>query len=555
MVVTMSSLLETMNRLQDVFTTVGVSADTANLPQIVVLGSQSAGKSSVLENIVGRDFLPRGMGIVTRRPLILQLVNTEEQRSANGVEHVIWAEFLHRKGDVFTDFEQVKQEIVMDTDRIAGTSKGISAKPLHLKIFSSSTPNLTLIDLPGLTKVPVGGQPEDIELQIEQLVMDYVANENAIILAITPGNQDIATSDALKVARKSDPFGERTIAVITKVDLMERGTATMNLLKGVTLPVKLGIVGVINRSQVDIEEGKTIKLSLDNEEKYFAKNHPTISSKMGTSFLSERLSIILMGHVKKCLPALRSRVSHLRGVQEAIITDLGRPITKKGHAILELINTFCEEFRCVINGNSSHIQTTEIAGGAKLFYIFQDTFGKALEEFDPMTGLSLSDVRHAVRNSMGTRPSLFVPEIAFEMLVKRQIALLRDLCLRVVDLSYDELANSISIACARHFERFDNLKLAAMTSGIALLSERLAPTRDMVENLLSIEQSYINTNHPDFFYRYRNVSDRFKTTSPGQSNEQDLAAASVETRTSICDKRGKVSLYFLIAFIDFITGG
>ena len=102
MVVTLSSLLETMNKLQDVFTTVGVSADSMNLPQIVVVGSQSAGKSSVLENIVGRDFLPRGMGIVTRRPLILQLVNTEEQCSANDTEHMIWAEYLHRKCEIFT---------------------------------------------------------------------------------------------------------------------------------------------------------------------------------------------------------------------------------------------------------------------------------------------------------------------------------------------------------------------------------------------------------------------------------------------------------------------
>ena len=395
----------------------------------------------------------------------------------------------------------MKQEIVLDTERVAGRQKTISPIPIHLKIFSNSTPNITLVDLPGLTKVPVGDQPEDIESQIEELVLTYMQNENAIILAITPGNQDIATSEAIKVARKVDPGGERTIAVVTKVDLMERGIQTMNLLKGVTLPVKLGLVGVINRSQQDIENGKSIKSALEQEEKYFVKNHPNISSKMGTSYLSERLSIILMGHVKKCLPSLRARVSHMRGAQEATIVDLGRPITRPGPAILDLINTFCEEFRRIINGNSSHIQTTEISGGAKLFYIFQDTFGKALEDFDPMSGLTLSDVRHAVRNSMGTRPSLFIPEIAFEMLVKRQIALLRDICLRVVDLSYDELANTIMVACTRHFERFDNLKSGSMTAGVNLLSERLAPTREMVENLLSIEQSYINTNHPDFIYR------------------------------------------------------
>ncbi|KAG7119234.1 Dynamin-related protein dnm1 like [Verticillium longisporum] len=73
-------LLGTVNKLQDlVFNTIG--SDSLDLPQIVVVGSQSAGKSSVLENIVGRDFLPRGSGIVTRRPLILQLINVPEDES------------------------------------------------------------------------------------------------------------------------------------------------------------------------------------------------------------------------------------------------------------------------------------------------------------------------------------------------------------------------------------------------------------------------------------------------------------------------------------------
>ncbi len=69
----MEQLIPVINKLQDVFNAIGT--DSIDLPQIVVVGSQSSGKSSVLENIVGRDFLPRGMGIVTRRPLVLQLIN------------------------------------------------------------------------------------------------------------------------------------------------------------------------------------------------------------------------------------------------------------------------------------------------------------------------------------------------------------------------------------------------------------------------------------------------------------------------------------------------
>lgn len=129
------------------------------LPQIVVIGAQSAGKSSVLESIVGRDFLPRGSGIVTRCPLVLQLRRIDPKGDSidpnAGVEY---GEFLHKKGQKFPDFKQVCQEIINETNRIAGSSKGISDKPISLTIYSPNVVDLTLVDLPGITKVPVSGQ-------------------------------------------------------------------------------------------------------------------------------------------------------------------------------------------------------------------------------------------------------------------------------------------------------------------------------------------------------------------------------------------------------------
>jgi dynamin 1-like protein len=140
--------------------------DAVFLAQVVV-GSQSAGKSSVLENIVGRDFLPRGSGIVTRRPLILQLINVEDDesepdpvpsayRNPTQARRAEWAEFHHIPGRRFTDFGDVKREIENETSRVAGTNKGINRQPINLKIYSPHVLNLTLVDLPGLTKVCSG---------------------------------------------------------------------------------------------------------------------------------------------------------------------------------------------------------------------------------------------------------------------------------------------------------------------------------------------------------------------------------------------------------------
>ena len=175
-------LIATINKLQDALAPLGGgSSSPVDLPQITVVGSQSSGKSSVLENIVGRDFLPRGTGIVTRRPLVLQLINrratpknqrggdelieinsTKENGEATENNADEWGEFLHLPNKKFYNFEEIRNEIVRETDAKTGKNLGISPVPINLRIYSPHVLTLTLVDLPGLTKVPVGDQPKDI---------------------------------------------------------------------------------------------------------------------------------------------------------------------------------------------------------------------------------------------------------------------------------------------------------------------------------------------------------------------------------------------------------
>lgn len=195
----MEKLIPLVNKLQDALSRTDVNEEIS-LPQIAVVGGQSSGKSSVLENIVGKSFLPRGAGIVTRRPLVLQLVNWREE----------FGEFLHAPGQKFYDFEEIRREIEDDTERVCGTNKGLSAQAIHLKVYSPHVLNLTLIDLPGATKVAVGDQPEDISVQIQNMILSYISKPTCIMLAVTPANTDLANSDALQLSRMVDPHGDRT---------------------------------------------------------------------------------------------------------------------------------------------------------------------------------------------------------------------------------------------------------------------------------------------------------------------------------------------------------
>eukprot|EP01083_Nonionella_stella_P135379 411834_1 len=251
----MEKLIPVINDLQDVFTAVG--QNPIDLPQIVVVGSQSCGKSSVLENLVGKDFLPRGTGIVTRRPLILQLVHVngppnDGDPSLDG--ELEWAEFLHLEGEKFYDFDKVRQEIAADTERYVGINKGISAKPINLKIVSPKVLNITLVDLPGITKI----------------------------------------------AKEVDPTGERTLGVITKIDLMDHGCNALDILHGKVVPLKLGYIGIKNRSQLDINNNMSIEDALVEEGNFF-RSHPSyrnISTQCGTPYLATCLNRILVHHIK-----------------------------------------------------------------------------------------------------------------------------------------------------------------------------------------------------------------------------------------------------------------
>ncbi|KAJ5587953.1 uncharacterized protein N7459_003718 [Penicillium hispanicum] len=510
-------LLVTVNKLQDlVFNTIG--NDSLDLPQIVVVGSQSSGKSSVLENIVGRDFLPRGSGIVTRRPLILQLINIPSERhdrpetdevhvphtAASVAGQHEWAEFHHLPGRKFEDFSSVKQEIEAETARIAGSNKGINRQPINLKIFSPHVLNLTLVDLPGLTKVPIGDQPSDIEKQTRTLILEYIAKPNSIILAVSPANVDLVNSEALKLARQVDPMGRRTIGVLSKLDLMDHGTNAMDILSGRVYPLKLGFIGVVNRSQQDIQSGKSLADALRAEADFF-RHHPAyrnMANRCGTQFLAKTLNTTLMSHIRDRLPDIKARLNTLMGQTQQELASYGNKQFSgkehRGSLILQLMTRFASSFISSIDGTSSEISTKELCGGARIYYIFNEVFGNSLETIDPTHNLTVSDIRTAIRNSTGPRPSLFVPELAFDLLVKPQIKLLEAPSQRCVELVYEELIKICHTCGSQELLRFPRLQGKLIEVVSDLLRERLGPCSGYVESLISIQRAYINTNHPNF---------------------------------------------------------
>ncbi|KAJ4302225.1 vacuolar protein sorting-associated protein 1 [Collariella sp. IMI 366227] len=505
-------LIKLVNKLQDVFTTVGVN-NPIDLPQIVVVGSQSSGKSSVLENIVGRDFLPRGSGIVTRRPLVLQLINRPAGAQSNGFDEKIatsgdkaanseeWGEFLHIPG------QKSAMRSIGETAAKVGRNAGISPAPINLRIYSPNVLNLTLVDLPGLTRVPVGDQPRDIERQIRDMILKYIQKSNAIILAVTAANIDLANSDGLKLAREVDPEGQRTIGVLTKVDLMDEGTDVVDILAGRIIPLRLGYVPVVNRGQRDIDNKKPIQAALEAEKAFF-DNHKAYrnkSSYCGTPYLARKLNLILMMHIKQTLPDIKARISSSLQKYSQELESLGPSMLgNSANIVLNIITEFTNEWRTVLDGNNTELSSTELSGGARISFVFHELYSNGVKAVDPFDQVKDVDIRTILYNSSGSSPALFVGTTAFELIVKQQIKRLEEPSLKCASLVYDELVRILTQLLGKQlYRRYPSLKEKIHAVVITFFKKAMEPTNKLVRDLVSMESCYINTAHPDFLNGHR----------------------------------------------------
>ncbi|KAM4122577.1 hypothetical protein ACB094_01G094600 [Castanea mollissima] len=414
-----------------------------------------------------------------------------------------WGEFRHLPGKRFYDFSKIRREIQAETEREAGRNRGVSDRQISLRISSPNVLNMTLVDLPGVTKVPVGDQPTDIEERIRKMIMAHIRQENCIILAVTPANSDLATSDALQMAREADPTGSRTIGVITKLDIMDRGTDARNFLLGKVVPLRLGYVGVVNRSQEDINKNRSIAEALAYEEQFF-HDHPVysgLSDRCGIPQLAKKLNQILEQHIRMVLPGLKAELnSHMMSVVKEL-RMYGEAMESKGEQgviLLNILTQYCEAFSSLVDGRSQEMSTKELSGGARVHYIFQSIFVKSLEEVDPCDDLSDDDIRTAIQNATGLRNTLFVPEVPFEVLIRRQIARLLDPSLQCLRFVYDELVK-MSRACeSTELQRFPFLRRRMDEVMGKFLRDGVKPAERMIVNLIEMEMDYINSSHPNF---------------------------------------------------------
>ncbi|KAJ3984431.1 P-loop containing nucleoside triphosphate hydrolase protein [Lentinula detonsa] len=283
--------------------------DALKLPSIVVIGSQSSGKSSVLEAIVGHEFLPKGNNMVTRRPIELTLVHTPTPPGGKPSEYGEFPGLGLGKIHSFSDI----QRTLTDMNLAVPASEAVSNDPIDLRIYSPFVPDLTLIDLPGYVQIASLDQPESLKDKIAALCDKYIREPN-IILAVCAADVDLANSPALRASRKVDPLGLRTIGVVTKMDLVppEQGAS---ILGGNRYPLHLGYVGVVAKATGKSNSERTFDVVKRKEDDFFGAHKNVFGSgslMIGTDTLRKRLMEVLES----------SMASSLHGITNAVQLEL-----------------------------------------------------------------------------------------------------------------------------------------------------------------------------------------------------------------------------------------
>eukprot|EP01026_Neomeris_dumetosa_P027083 TRINITY_DN2203_c0_g1_i2.p1 TRINITY_DN2203_c0_g1~~TRINITY_DN2203_c0_g1_i2.p1 ORF type:complete len:668 (-),score=95.10 TRINITY_DN2203_c0_g1_i2:209-2095(-) len=492
---TLSNVIDLVSRLQSACTALGDTGSTDgtlpslwdSLPTIVVVGGQSSGKSSVLEAVVGRDFLPRGSGIVTKRPLLLRLVKLE-----NGSDRE-YGVFQHDQDKKYYDFQDIMDEITAETERhLERVRQTVSKDPINLTVYSPDVPNLTLVDLPGLTKVRIEGQSERVIRDLEEMVRGFIEKPNVIILAVTPANADIATSDALWIAKNVDPAGERTIGVFTKIDIMDKGTDVRDELLGRSVPLRMGWVGVVNRSQKAINERMSIEKARQGEMDFFKssdlyKDLPNV----GVKYLTQKLSECLITAVRKELPNIQNVIE--TGIKQ-LQTEMDRigapaPMTRGGmiHLIMKILRRFEENFTEFVDTGRN--------GGERILYVFEEGLEEKVNKQPFAKLLEVSNVQRIVDQSDGYQPHLIAPEKGYRKLIEEGVALLKQPTDKTVDEVHGILKQLIievaSSDTMTELSKYPFLKGEIVRAAESKLEKMRDESRKMCASLVEMEAVYL----------------------------------------------------------------
>jgi len=343
---------------------------TVEMPRLVVVGSQSSGKSSVLNSLIGFDLLPTGSQMTTRVPLNANLVPTNSTLSTANVEFGNYVASVWNPEATFLvdlpvpsaeSLEAIRTFIETKTVEIAGNEKNISNIPINMIIKSPNTVPLSIVDTPGIVMHALKdqGQPEDIKDRILALLSGEIKQERTIIVAVMPAREDLEADPTMEIVKRIDPEGKRSIGILTKPDLMNTHVGEYLNPNGKissSLRMQFGYYCVKNKGPNGAGHNISSLHNNVNAESTYFSSHPVYKQypeKTGIQKLSKQLGKVLTGMVASTLPLvyseIKARLDELEKIKKSFSCGPGTEklflSTKKGpETLLTMFSSLSTDF-------------------------------------------------------------------------------------------------------------------------------------------------------------------------------------------------------------------
>jgi hypothetical protein len=323
---------------------------------------------------------------------------------------------------------------------------------------------------------------------------------------------------------------------------MEKGKETYDVLEGSKVGMKLGLIGVVNRNNEMLKKKIPIEEVMEMEEVYFREMFPDIADRMGTRYLSNQLCDILISHLKKCLPAVSDKITEQQEKHRSILEEVGEESADPRQALVSLLSKFTEAISQSMDGKFTYSEddasaTAQAKGkanmgnfsaGAELFKVFKSECIDRVSQIK--ADKNLGNIKELVENTGGIQPALFIPDGVFNNLISKQLKLLDNPTTNAVEKSHGSIKKSLELIANRTLGRYPQLALEVISITNEELAVQMKETKNFIKDYLTNENSYINTNHPEFIERYEVAADMFRGSAEAMKTKKDIEAQDKELK-------------------------
>ncbi|KAF9685068.1 hypothetical protein SADUNF_Sadunf03G0015900 [Salix dunnii] len=430
-----------------------VMKEGIQLPTIVVVGDQSSGKSSVLESLA-----------------------------------------------VPTSEAEISEAITLATDEIAGSGKGISHTPLTLVVRKKGVPDLTMVDLPGITRVPVHGQPDNIYEQIADIIMEYIRPEESIILNVLSANVDFTTCESIRMSQKVDKNGERTLAVVTKADSAPEG-----LLEKVTADdVSIGLGYVCVRNRIGNESYKEAR----KEEADLFETHALLSridkSMVGIPVLAQKLVHIQATIIARCLPDIVRKINEKLAASISELKRMPKTLSTAGEALatfMGIVGSAKESLnKIIVRGEyDEYLDDQNMHCAARLVEMLNQ-YSRELHKFyeDDLTENFMINEIQVLEESKGIHLPNFLPRTAFLAILQKKVEEVSHIPVDFVEKVWTYIEGVIMSVLTHRSENYHQLQLFTRRAGYNLMEKMKERSRNWVTEIVQMEKLTDYTSDPAY---------------------------------------------------------